>query len=248
MSATGAGPTGVGREVELAELTALVERAASGTGGALLLVGEGGVGKTWLARAAARGEAGSRLRVVRALPAVGPQPYDAWRQVLRQIGQVTPGLERAAERSAVFDEVVDAVASAAPLLLVVEDLHALDEDSCRLLEHAAPRLVEAPVALLVTTRPLPGDQQHAAAQAAEAVARAGVRLPIVPFTPQESALHLVQVAGEPLAAEVVERLHRATGGNPLFLGEVVRLLRAQGRLRDPGPRLGVPDGVPPALL
>jgi hypothetical protein len=45
------------------------------------------------------------------------------------------------------------------------------------------------------------------------------------------------------AAGVVETVHTGTEGNPLFVGEIVRLLAAEGRLAQPGPRLTVPQNL-----
>jgi predicted ATPase len=56
----------VERDAELAAITDVVERAASGAGGALLVEGAAGVGKTRLLQFAAQLADGPRLRVLEA--------------------------------------------------------------------------------------------------------------------------------------------------------------------------------------
>src|SRR5688572_17504635 len=79
----------IGREADLAELLPRVAEAANGAGGAIVLVGEGGVGKTRLAEAIAE-EAqrrGFRIAAGRAFPVESGIPYalfsDAFMPVVR---------------------------------------------------------------------------------------------------------------------------------------------------------------------
>src|SRR5439155_5355525 len=49
-------------------------------------------------------------------------------------------------------------------------------------------------------------------------------------------------AGSPRAG-LAETVYRETEGNPLFVGEIVRLLDAEGRLNDPAARLTIPPSL-----
>ena len=55
------------------------------------------------------------------------------------------------------------------------------------------------------------------------------------------------IAGVSPSAQLAAAIHSATGGNPLFVGELVRLLVAEGRLDqsvdEVGVRLAIPRGV-----
>ncbi|HEX6059037.1 MAG TPA: AAA family ATPase [Gemmatimonadaceae bacterium] len=87
----------VGRESELALLSAALDRAGAGEGGTLLLQGEGGIGKTRLVRVAADDAARRNWSVAfgRAYPVESGVPYalfaDAFLPILRELdtGQLT---------------------------------------------------------------------------------------------------------------------------------------------------------------
>lgn len=156
------------------------------------------------------------------------------------------GADDDAARFELFTGVVEALRDAAcraPLVVVVEDLHRADAPSLRLLEHLAGTLPGMPLLVVGTYR---DDEAPAAATLASAVARLPgdtVRLELRPLAGSPLAGLVARVAGSELSPELVEQLRRHTGGNPLYVQEVVRLLAAEGRLDgDPG-RLAVPAGV-----
>src|SRR5215469_10770342 len=80
-------PSLVGRDAELAHLRDTFRRAASGHGGAVVLVGEPGAGKTTLAEAAAHiaGGAGFTCAWGRCLDAASTPAFWPWSQVLRAL-------------------------------------------------------------------------------------------------------------------------------------------------------------------
>jgi AAA ATPase domain len=82
----------VGRQAEIAALDALTARTTAGTGGVVLLAGEPGMGKTRLAREAAR-----RAEAAGVAPAwaacresAHAPPLRPWLQVLRHVGADAP--------------------------------------------------------------------------------------------------------------------------------------------------------------
>ncbi|MGW4461823.1 AAA family ATPase [Micromonospora sp. NPDC004704] len=149
-----------GRRSELEELSALVGGAAAGEGGALVLRGEAGIGKSALLDHTARDAAGRGIRV---LGTAGIQaevhiPYAALHRVLRGAPDLadvalavlgSPGT--LPFRAATI--LLDAVAAAdAPTLITVEDLQWLDESSWEALAFVARRLGAERAAMLLTAR------------------------------------------------------------------------------------------------
>ena len=170
-------PVLVGRRTELATALGLVDAAVRGHGGALLVVGEAGVGKSRLvdelrARAAAAGmtvlvgrsvaDGGTYRAVTEALarllrlhpriddPAL--QPYRA------ALGRLLPGLPdaeplpRAPDPTVMLGEGVLALLAGRSTLLVLEDLHWADPDTLDLVRYLAGALTDAPVLLVATAR------------------------------------------------------------------------------------------------
>lgn len=81
------GPSLIGRDSELAHLRARLRQVASGHGGAVVLIGEPGAGKTTLAEAAARLAAADGITTTwgRCPDAASTPAYWPWSQVLRAL-------------------------------------------------------------------------------------------------------------------------------------------------------------------
>ena len=182
-------PSVVGRDGELAAISALLGAVGSGCGGALVLDGDAGLGKSRLvAEAAARARAaGMRVAVGRA-SASAAVPYrvlsealvamtgrqgrpedrriDPYRAVL---GKLAPGWAsetEPADMSAVaLGEAVLAVAGVAAepggLLVVLEDLHWADGETLGVVEYVTDNLAGHRAGLLLTARPAPAPGQQA---------------------------------------------------------------------------------------
>jgi DNA-binding SARP family transcriptional activator len=133
-----------------------------------------------------------------------------------------------------------------PIVLVLDDLHAADPPSLLLLRFLARELGSTRLLLVGAYRsvdPLPG--QPLAEMLAE-VARepATRRLTLTGLSEPEVADYLQQTATELASPQLVAALHRQTEGNPLFVGETVRLLSVEGALSDSAaPRLTIPESV-----
>ena len=129
----------MGRDTELAVLEAGVDDAFAGRGRLFLLVGPEGAGKTKLAdelasRAKARGAA---VRWGRGWDGGDAPPYWPWRQAIRELPD-----SDGAERFEYFTTVTRLLREAAaeqPVLLVLDDLQAADEESLVLLVSSPPR-------------------------------------------------------------------------------------------------------------
>ena len=126
----------------------------------------------------------------------------------------------------------------APLLLVADDVHWLDEPSRRWLAYLAARIEDVPAVLLTASRTGEPASDDAVWRA---VRDAGAQVTPAPLSEAGAA----ELLGGPSAA-FARACHRATGGNPFLLRELDGLLRERGVARDDaGAR--VVDALPPEL-
>ena len=119
------------------------------------------------------------------------------------------------------------LADCRPLLIVVDDAHWADEASLRWLAHLVPRLEGPAVALLVAVRPVEPISADVSLAALLADARAVVR----PDLLSEDAVGvLVRAAlGGGVTDELCAAVWGASGGNPLYLTELLRAVELEGR-------------------
>ena len=116
-----------------------------------------------------------------------------------------------------------------PLLLVVEDLHWAEPTLLHFVEYLVDQVFDSALAIVGTARPDLGEAHPTWASGRE---RAHVlRLEALGA---ETARRLVvaQVGGTAVPAALAERIAAAAEGNPLFLEEMVGLLRERGELME----------------
>ncbi len=245
----------VGRERVLAELGELLAAARAGSGSVVLLTGEAGIGKSTVADVLverARAE-GVPVLVGRAVADEGAPAYWPWRRAL-----AAPGIglsedlldtdaatgERATEATAavrfrIGDRTCRALVSAAEpvgLVSLFEDIQWADEASVALLRHVCREVADARILLLCTVRaPTPEASDVDLGDLAGAHV---IRL--APFTVEEVAASVAAIAGGPVDGSWPVYVHRVSGGNPLFVRELVRLLATEGRLGAPAVDVPVP--------
>jgi DNA-binding CsgD family transcriptional regulator len=235
------------RDSEMAVLDAVIGRAVAGAGGAVLIEGEPGVGKTDLLRfgrdrASAAGvrvlygtadeiEAGVPLAGARALLGRTVRDLDHGGPAHVGLLALEGGLAEPSAPGTRADEVIHALwwlivelADEGPLALLLDDAQWADEVTLRLLRLAARRAAEIPLALVVTARPAPPGRQHGGL----AAERAFVRLEPAPLSVRGAAQLFEAMLGGPAAGDVAERVHAATGGNPLYLRVVWEQAKAHG--------------------
>ncbi|MFC0599790.1 helix-turn-helix transcriptional regulator [Streptomyces palmae] len=245
-----------GRDHERAAVAELLTGVRSGTGRALVVRGDAGVGKSALLRHAA-----DRAAPVRVLRATGAEPetglaFAALHQLLRPVAALTEALpdgQRDAVRAAlglpapagapdrflVSAGVLSLLTEAAEprgLLCVLDDFHWMDRASADALLFAARRLDTEGVGLLIGTRDTP-EARHLLRELPE-VRPGGLGA-------ADATAALVGWTGVQPAPQAVERLTAATGGNPLAMRETAELLTAEqltGREPLPEP-LPIGDGV-----
>ncbi|HEX6016006.1 MAG TPA: ATP-binding protein [Geminicoccaceae bacterium] len=201
-----AGEVFVGRGRELAELGRAIDAARAGSGTAVLVAGEAGIGKTRLASelAARARDAGFEVLVGRAIDLVGTElPYLPFVEALRPFGGLPqvdgqPG----GWQLRLFQDTLALLgdrAAIAPVLLVLEDLHWADTSTLDLVVFLAHNLDDRRVLLLATCR---ADEPASAArvrQLADGVRRSGsaLLLELDPLGGEELAALLAGRAGAP---------------------------------------------------
>jgi hypothetical protein len=224
----------VGRERELAGLVAILEAAAEGQGGLAVLVGEPGIGKSRLAEeVAARGAAlGFRVGRGRAWESGAPA-YDLWARALAAAGAPAPdasvatALEGEAARFQLFRRVADGLQAAAqkvPVLLTLDDVHAADLSSLRLLEFVARELRGVRVVVIATRRDLDPTLTPEVEATLARAAREG-RVFVLGRLPRPDVERLIRADSPALVPGLESAVWEATQGNPLFATEMVRLLQ-----------------------
>nr|WP_191910322.1 BTAD domain-containing putative transcriptional regulator [Microbispora cellulosiformans] len=247
----------IAREQELARLGERLGAVRRGRGGVLLVTGEAGIGKTRLAQLAAEEAEARGVAVVwgRCVEAEAAPPFWPWLQALRELGErgraaarllAGEGADAPADPEAALFELYEGVLAAlarsgTPTLVVLDDLHAADAASLRLLGFLASELHRRPVLVLATVRPEPGREPERLRDALAALTRepGTERLTLRPFTPEDVVAFLRRHdVTDPALAGL---LYRRTGGNPFYLGELLRLLGSEHRLD--AASLGVPEGV-----
>ena len=127
-------------------------------------------------------------------------------------------------RFALFDAVSRLLraSAAGPLVVIVEDLHAADAPSVLLLRFLARELHAAQVMLVATFRDVGAAAAPATAQALTELGDEGRRVVVRALRPEEVGCLVEASTGTVPSAGAVARLHRASGGNPFFLDQLVR--------------------------
>jgi eukaryotic-like serine/threonine-protein kinase len=170
------------------------------------------------------------------------------RELLADIGEL-PTLEPESARFRLFEAVSAFLKRAAeprPLVLVLDDLHAADEPSLLLLQFLAREIGESRLLVVGAYRnvdPMPADPLTTtlAELLREPVTR---RITLAGLSESDVRCFIELTSGESPSDEFVATIHEETEGNPLFVGEIVRLLDAEGRLADAQPRpLAIPQSV-----
>ena len=236
-----------GRDVELALLSGLLDRATAGMGGARIVRGDPGIGKSRLLEAVVE-QAQARSMNVHRTRGVQSEAHLPFAGLHQMLGALMPrldelgvfqkrhllaafGLEEAASADrfrialAALDLFTDA-ASDRPLLLVADDAQLLDAPTVDVLTFVARRLAADPIVVLFAVR-------------GEAIADAGLdELPLTPLDAAASA-RLLRTHAPDLPPATEQRILREAAGNPLALVELPAATRSTDH--DSGP---APDLVP----
>lgn len=258
-----------GRAAESARLHDLIDSAARSHGGALVLRGEPGAGKTALLTALVEDAHDMKVLWTQGIESESPLPFAALTRLLRPAldhldgipaaqaralsvalavpapagaaeGAPTPADDRLVVFMAVLSLLAD-VAESGPVLCVVDDAQWLDSASGEALLFVARRLDSDRIALVFAARD--GDVRRFDAPGIADLELRGLD--------GEAALAVLsERAGRPVAEQVRNELLRRTNGNPLALMELSGVLtdeQLSGRARLP-PQLPLTEGVETAFL
>jgi DNA-binding SARP family transcriptional activator len=132
-----------------------------------------------------------------------------------------PGLEPAQARFRLFDavsRVLKRVASARPLVVVVDDLHRADVPSLRLLQFLACELADAHLLVLATFRDARGDLGEVVVGMLAELGRQPVtrRIRLEGLSSDQVSRLVERTTGRQVSPVLAAKLHTRTGGNPLF--------------------------------
>ena len=126
-------------------------------------------------------------------------------------------------RFALFDALAGFLRSCAartPLVVLLDDLHAADIATLRALNFIAHIAGELPLLVVGTLQEVPLARRPDAAARVERLEHRGGRIDLAGLRIDE----LTQLLGEGVAPDIVRQVHRRSAGNPLFAGEIARLL------------------------
>jgi DNA-binding CsgD family transcriptional regulator len=229
------------RGAELEAVDALLAGAAAGRGGVLVVEGPAGVGKTALLDAAAARAAGLRVLRARGSELDRAFAFGVVRGLLERVAEpelLTGGAEGAAPVLATVPAGADPdddgfralhglywlvanLAGRGPLALLVDDLQWVDAPSLRWLAFLAGRVDELPVAIVLALRPGEPGADDALLDVLAGDARVLRPRPLT-----ETAVATLVRDRTDASAAFVAACHRASGGNPFLLGELLGELAA----------------------
>ena len=244
------------REQELGALRGALDRAVAGDGTLVLIEGPAGAGKTELLREgrAAAERAGMTTLTARGSELERPFAFGVVRQLLEPIisgrpassevfaGAAAPAtrLFELDERPAASDEIgfealhslywlVVNLADREPLLVLIDDCQWADRDSLRFLSYLAQRTEGLALAIVLAGRPPESAEAEAASLWSQVASRPeAVVLYPHPLTPEAVRELARERLGPDSDEEFCRACHAATGGNPLFVRELLQGLAAAG--------------------
>ena len=132
---------------------------------------------------------------------------------------------------------VHEAAKAKPLCIVLEDLHACDQSSLSLLYFLARQLRPMRALVIGTYRDVEARMDAGTSDLLSRIGREATSL-VLPRLPRDAAAQFVKARIGAVDARVEARFLDGAQGNPLFLGEMVRLWNEQGAA-------AITDGVVP---
>ncbi len=211
------------REAPLRDMSSALDGARNGTGQALLISGEAGIGKTALVDHFSRmAPAGLRIWWGACDALFTPRPLGPLHDMAPQMsGRIPTLLDAAGPRSILFSTVLVELQNQ-PTIVVVEDIHWADEATFDLLRYLGRRIASTRALLVITFR----DDELGPTHPLHALLRDLEPAPDIHpigLRPLSEAAVRVLVGSRPLDSTA---LYQKTRGNPYFVTEVIENLAA----------------------
>lgn len=255
-------PPLVGRRPELETISGLLELLGRGAGSVLGIEGSAGMGKTRLVQEILQvgRHRGYQVFVGHTSEFEGRSPYapfiEALRTALREdvthahlipaelaaaipelppTAQAVGSADKLAAQNALFAGVLRFLAARAgdaPVVLILDDLHAADEGSVKLFHYLAREAPSQALLLVGTWRPREPDSPPALETAPGELERQNLlhRLTLAPLSRTEHRALLEQVLKGGVDGRLASEVYRFSEGNPLFADEIARQLAADGQI------------------
>ncbi len=204
------------RDHVLAEIDTLAQAAAEGAGKVVFVIGEAGIGKTSVLRAA-RERTDAVLRPVWTAceDVSSPEALTVLRELPEIDGDLLNNAHDGGSRLSLFRDTLERL-SQTPTILFVEDLHWADDGSIDFIRYAGRRIEGLPLLLVISSR---NEEQSARSR----IVRAAGDLP--PSSRCRFDLdRLSSMAVGQLAAaqgKIGSSIHEMTDGNPLLVTELL---------------------------
>ncbi|MET8507968.1 AAA family ATPase [Streptomyces sp. NPDC004787] len=244
------------RDRELAVLERALGEVSSGSGALIVVSGPAGAGKTQLLLQSSRSARSHGLRELagEGSPLEREIPFGLLRQLLdvplarateEERAEWLAGAAAAAEIVLGNSQRPDVeepgefttlhslywlmvnMCSTGPLVLNLDDLHWADEPSLRFLVYLLPRLKDLPLLVVTAVRE---KEPGAARYLIDALLThsASRKLPLAPLTPGAVTEYLVESFGKKPDSKFTAACYRASGGNPMLIGDLAYELKKEG--------------------
>ena len=169
------------------------------------------------------------------------------RAVLRDVDQ-PPAPESESARFRLFEAVSSFLLAGAedhPIVVVLDDLHVADQPSLLLLRFVSRELAAGRLLLVCAFRNVDPALSESLSVTLAELARepSTIRLDLNGLREREVAEYIHSATGIEPSPQLLRAVHDEAEGNPLFVGELVRLLEAEGRIAESSGRPHIPPGV-----
>jgi DNA-binding CsgD family transcriptional regulator/tetratricopeptide (TPR) repeat protein len=204
------------RERCLADLAEWLGEAVTRGGCIALLGGEAGIGKSSLLHEFSNRQEGLRVLWGACDALFTPRPLSPLHDIARQTrGALLAAVNSGANREETFTAALDEF-ERATALIVFEDMHWADEATLDLLKYLGRRIHRTRAMLAITYRDDEVGPRHPLRFVIGDLPRASTRRMLLSPLSESAVLRLARRAGRP-----AKGLHGITGGNPLFVTEVL---------------------------